>query len=276
MKLLMYVFLIPISFAGFAVECPPFQVELLSKDLSMRQSQLQDAMDECPNIVDAIKLAQVFQQLDKSDTANEVMLDALNDVIKSDTDRAQWLMGSIDMALKENSTCQASKYLNELSYLTGFENDHSIYRKKLYSNTKNKILNSQTIGCALAESRSVSFRGMKIKPKIDLAIHFDFNSDQLTQKGKEQSQQLAKALNMGKLKMSKLLLIGHTDKVGSDAYNLDLSQRRSLSVKNYLLTIDSVFSSRISTNGMGESQLLSQGTTDSDHQLNRRVEIQIQ
>ena len=138
-----------------------------------------------------------------------------------------------------------------------------------------QVLDSQTIGCALAESRSVSFRGMQIKPKIDLAIHFDFNSDQLTQKGKQQTQQLANALNSGKLTESLLQLIGHTDSVGNDAYNLDLSQRRSLSVKNYLLTIDARFNNRIAIKGMGESQLLSQGSTDTDHQLNRRVEIQI-
>jgi|GEM_PF-4844635 len=260
---------------SLAEECTPLDDKLLSEDLNLRQTQLQDSMDGCPNLIDSINLAQVFQQLDESDIAEEVMLNALNDVVRTDSDRAMWLMGSIDIALSAKNTCQSSQYLNELSHISGFENDYSSYRKKLYSSTKDLVLDSQTIGCALSESRSVSFRGMKIKPKIDLAIHFDFNSDALTDKGEQQVRQLASALNIGKLKDSSLQLIGHTDSVGTDTYNLDLSQRRSKSVMKFLLTIDSDFSKRVSTKGVGESQLLSHGTTDEDHQLNRRVEIQI-
>ena len=275
MKRKRYIIFVLISMVIFAQECPPLDDQLLSDELSLKQSQLQNYMEECPNLIDAINLANVFQQLGESSIAEEVMLDALSDVVKTDHDRGMWLKGSIDIALNADKTCQASQYLNELSHISGFDKDYSDYRKKLYSKTMDQVLDSQTIGCALAESRSVSFRGMQIKPKIDLAIHFDFNSDQLTQKGKQQTQQLANALNSGKLTESLLQLIGHTDSVGNDAYNLDLSQRRSLSVKNYLLTIDARFNNRIAIKGMGESQLLSQGSTDTDHQLNRRVEIQI-
>ncbi len=265
-----------ISCNGLARECPAIDTDLLSKDLSTRQSKLQDAMDDCPNLTNAINLAMVFQQLGESNIAEEVMLDALNDSVQTDNDRAMWLTGSINISLKAKNTCQASQYLNELNHIAGFEKDYKHYRKKLYASTSNEVLSSQTIGCALAESRSVSFRGMKIKPKIDLAIHFDFNSDKLTEKGRQQSQQLANALNKGKLKNKTLLLVGHTDSVGADNYNLDLSQRRSQSVKSFLLTIDASFNSRIITKGMGELQLLSQGMSNIDHQLNRRVEIQLQ
>lgn len=275
MNITKYLFLMLVATASFAQECPATDERLLSKELSLRQSQLQDSMDECPNIIDAINLASVFQQLEEPNIAEEVMLDALNDVVKTDQDRALWLKGSIDIALNSDKTCQASQYLNELGHLPGYESDHNNYRKKFYSKAQNQVLNSETIGCALAESRSVSFRGMKIKPKIDLAIHFGFNSDVLTDKGEQQARQLASALNIGKLKDSSLQLIGHTDSVGTDTYNLELSQRRSKSVMKFLLTIDSDFSKRVSTKGVGESQLLSQGTTDKDHQLNRRVEIQI-
>jgi len=276
MKLIKCVFLLLLANIGLTQNCPPLDIELLSEELTIRQSQLQDSMDECPNLTDAINLSQVFIKLDEPHVAEEVMLDALNEVVFTDIDRIHWLQNSIDIALSAKNTCQASQYLNELSHLPVNDNDYNTYRKKLFTSTKNQVLNSQTIGCALAESRSVSFRGMKIKPKIDLAIHFEFNSDQLTEKGIKQTQQLASALKTNKLKSSALLLIGHTDSVGTDAYNMDLSHRRSLSVKNHLLTIDKGFNNRITTKGMGETQLLSQGTTDEDHQLNRRVEIQIQ
>jgi outer membrane protein OmpA-like peptidoglycan-associated protein len=275
-KIFITAFLMLLSAVGYSQECSSNDKHNLSEDLSVRQIELQDILDECPNLTNAINLAKIYNQLDEVEITQEIMLDALNDHVNTDEDRGSWLKTNIDFALNSKNTCLASQYLNELNHLLGFENDYKSYRKKLYLQTKDVVLDSQTIGCALAESRSVSFRGMKIKPKIDLAIHFDFNSDKLTAKGKQQAQQLAEALKSGKLENSLLLLIGHTDSIGSDAYNLDLSQRRSLSVKNYLLTIDAQFKDRVSSKGLGESQLLSQGTTDADHQVNRRVEIQIQ
>lgn len=255
-------------------ECPSTDVQLLPEELTERQSQLQDSLDDCPNLTDAINLAKVYLEQKDPIIAEEVMLDALNDLVKSDKDRIYWIQNSIDNALFSKNTCQASQFLNELSFMPQEQTEYNKYRIKLLNSTKDQVLNSQTIGCALTESRSISFRGMKIKPKIDLAIHFEFNSDQLTAKGKQQSQQLATALK--KLSKSHLILIGHTDSIGSDAYNMDLSQRRSQSVKNYLISFESDLNNRITTQGMGESQLLSQGTSNNDHQLNRRVEIQIQ
>jgi outer membrane protein OmpA-like peptidoglycan-associated protein len=65
---------------------------------------------------------------------------------------------------------------------------------------------------------------------------------------------------------------GHTDSTGSDAYNQSLSERRAQSVSSYL-TSQGVIPQRLIIIGMGESRPVSDNTTASGRQANRRVEI---
>lgn len=67
---------------------------------------------------------------------------------------------------------------------------------------------------------------------------------------------------------------GHTDSNGSDSYNLSLSQRRAMSVKNYLVS-QGVPAYRIQTTGYGESMPIASNSTDSGRAQNRRVELSI-
>ena len=67
---------------------------------------------------------------------------------------------------------------------------------------------------------------------------------------------------------------GHADSTGSDDYNLDLSQRRAMSVRNYLAD-QGVPTSRIVARGYGETQPKASNSTPEGRQLNRRVEIRI-
>jgi outer membrane protein OmpA-like peptidoglycan-associated protein len=67
---------------------------------------------------------------------------------------------------------------------------------------------------------------------------------------------------------------GHTDERGSDAYNLDLSDRRAASVRRYL-TEHGVAAGRLQSQGYGESQPLAQGRNEAAWAKNRRVEFLI-
>lgn len=67
---------------------------------------------------------------------------------------------------------------------------------------------------------------------------------------------------------------GHTDSVGTDQYNMDLSIRRSYAVRD-LLVQRGVSSSRTQTIGYGESTPVASNETEAGRQLNRRVEIKI-
>jgi OOP family OmpA-OmpF porin len=71
-----------------------------------------------------------------------------------------------------------------------------------------------------------------------------------------------------------LKIIGHTDNVGKDAFNLDLSMRRANSVKKYLVE-KGVSDSIISTEGKGETMPIASNDTKEGRAKNRRVEFVI-
>lgn len=67
-------------------------------------------------------------------------------------------------------------------------------------------------------------------------------------------------------------VVGHTDDVGDDAYNLDLSMQRAQAVRDYLVSVG-VDPSKIVTVGMGESLPVASNTTDEGRAENRRVDV---
>lgn len=69
-------------------------------------------------------------------------------------------------------------------------------------------------------------------------------------------------------------IYGHTDSTGSDAYNQALSERRAMSVADYLTT-RGVQSARIATRGFGETQPVASNDTEEGRAANRRVEIKL-
>lgn len=72
-----------------------------------------------------------------------------------------------------------------------------------------------------------------------------------------------------------LTVVGHTDNVGADAYNQRLSERRALSVAQYLES-RRVNGMRLATAGKGETQPVASNSTESGRQANRRVEIYVE
>ena len=92
-------------------------------------------------------------------------------------------------------------------------------------------------------------------PKIGLdTIQFEFASDRFKPEAIETLRNLGKALNE-ELKDQNLFLVeGHTDAVGSRAYNAALSDRRAQAVKDYLVREMGVSSDRLKTVGKGSSE----------------------
>ncbi|UXZ05632.1 OmpA family protein [Moraxella nasicaprae] len=72
-----------------------------------------------------------------------------------------------------------------------------------------------------------------------------------------------------------IVVAGHTDANGSDAYNYRLSEQRAASVRNYLV-VQGVDASRIQTVGYGKTQPIASNATDAGRAQNRRVELTIQ
>jgi len=113
-----------------------------------------------------------------------------------------------------------------------------------------------------------------VAEKVTLAadVLFDFDKSILKNEGKNKLDDLAtkvKAINL-----EVVIAIGHTDSIGSDAYNQKLSVRRAESVKAYLVS-KGVEPNRIYTEGKGEKQPVASNKTKDGRQKNRRVEIEV-
>jgi outer membrane protein OmpA-like peptidoglycan-associated protein len=113
---------------------------------------------------------------------------------------------------------------------------------------------------------------LKEKKKVDIyGIYFDFASDRLKPESTPVLEEIA-----GVLKDNpdwKLTVSGHTDNVGGDVYNLDLSKRRAAAVKQALVTQYHVAEERLSTDGFGASRPVDTNDTLAGRARNRRVEL---
>ena len=109
------------------------------------------------------------------------------------------------------------------------------------------------------------------KPKIDLEIHFDFNSADISKESMPSVQALGDALSDPKLRGSTFVVAGHTDGVGGDAFNQDLSERRADTIKHYLVNHYHIASGDLVTVGYGKTKL--KNTADPNDGVNRRVQV---
>ncbi|MDM4771757.1 thrombospondin type 3 repeat-containing protein [Solimonas sp. SE-A11] len=115
-------------------------------------------------------------------------------------------------------------------------------------------------GCAL--DKNFILRGVK----------FEFDSDRLTEPAKLILNEVAETLKA--YPTIKVDLEGHTDNVGTDAYNLGLSERRANSVKTYLAG-RGIEAPRMNPVGYGESRPIDTNDTEEGREENRRVELKV-
>jgi outer membrane protein OmpA-like peptidoglycan-associated protein len=112
----------------------------------------------------------------------------------------------------------------------------------------------------------------ELNVRVQNEVLFDFNSAALRSSARESLRQMADVFQ--KYPDTLLVVEGHTDSIGSAAYNKRLSVRRADSVADYLGTIG-VSNSRMETLGYGKSRPVATNSTAAGRQLNRRVEIHV-
>jgi OOP family OmpA-OmpF porin len=117
---------------------------------------------------------------------------------------------------------------------------------------------------------SVDSKGCPVK--ANLRIHFETDKANITDYSRELVEKFADFLvtNKGSL----VHIVGHTDWRGSDNYNMVLSKKRAKSVREALIDLG-VSSSRLSTEGKGESEPMATNKTKEGMALNRRIEVQL-
>lgn len=111
-----------------------------------------------------------------------------------------------------------------------------------------------------------------IAVSFDTGLLFDFDSADLREEAKENLQQLAEI--MGEDDNTELLIVGHTDSVGEEQYNQNLSERRADSAADYIIS-QGIGAVRVDTEGRGESEPIADNDTEAGRQENRRVEVAI-
>ncbi|RYX93813.1 MAG: OmpA family protein [Comamonadaceae bacterium] len=101
---------------------------------------------------------------------------------------------------------------------------------------------------------------------------FDFDKSVLKPEGKAKLDDLTSKIK--DINLEVIIAVGHTDSVGSDAYNQKLSVARSESVKAYLVS-KGIEKNRVYTEGKGEKQPVADNKTSEGRAKNRRVEIEV-
>ena len=122
-----------------------------------------------------------------------------------------------------------------------------------------------------AEAGNIRHEPIELE-RATLHFNFEFNSKSVNEQSSEYLNELADALRDNP--QLKLVLIGHTDNVGSDRYNLRLSHERAESIKQYLVG-KGVSNERIRVEGKGMRAPLNNNATEEERSINRRVELSI-
>jgi outer membrane protein OmpA-like peptidoglycan-associated protein len=114
--------------------------------------------------------------------------------------------------------------------------------------------------------------GEGITVTFQSGLLYGFDSDVVRPEAQKNLRALASSLD--KYPGSDILIVGHTDQVGSSQYNQSLSERRAAAAANYLVS-QGVARSRVATRGMGETDPVATNETEMGRQQNRRVEVAI-
>ena len=113
---------------------------------------------------------------------------------------------------------------------------------------------------------------MAAKVVFNADTFFDFDKSTLKPEGRQLLDQVAQQARG--IELETIIAVGHTDSIGTEAYNQKLSERRAASVKAYLVSLG-IDPNRIYTEGKGELQPIASNKTKEGRAQNRRVEIEI-
>ena len=113
----------------------------------------------------------------------------------------------------------------------------------------------------------------KVIDKMTLHVLFEFDKDTLTEADLKELQKAVAFVK--KYPDAKIRFDGYTDSIGTDAYNIKLSERRATAVMKYLIKEAGVDSSKITAVGHGKADPVADNKTAQGRAQNRRVEVSI-
>lgn len=110
------------------------------------------------------------------------------------------------------------------------------------------------------------------KITLNADTYFDFDKSNLKAEGKKSLDGLVAEMKIDQVE--EITVVGHTDSIGTDAYNQKLSERRAKTVADYLVS-KGVPASKIKASGKGESQPVADNKTKAGRAKNRRVDVTV-
>jgi outer membrane protein OmpA-like peptidoglycan-associated protein len=132
------------------------------------------------------------------------------------------------------------------------------------------LRNRKTRSLSLSEREQIA-EIATTKPTIDLEINFDYNSASISTASMPSVKALGEALSDPKLKGSTFVVAGHTDGIGGDAFNQNLSERRAETIKRYLVEKYGLTNGDLVAVGYGKTKL--KDANDPAAPINRRVQV---
>ncbi len=103
-------------------------------------------------------------------------------------------------------------------------------------------------------------------------VMFEFGQMDLSDEVKRSLSEVAEHIRSDK-KTAYIRIDGHTDSIGSEKYNMDLSLKRAIAVAHYMVTREGIDPKMLFVKGMGKTKLLSGNETTEGRRINRRFEI---
>jgi OOP family OmpA-OmpF porin len=122
-----------------------------------------------------------------------------------------------------------------------------------------------------ADLDAIGAIGSTLKLSFDASVLFDFNRSEL--RAEAQAQLGEAATRVAAYSQARVTVEGHTDNVGTDAYNAKLSLARAGAVRAFLRSRPELRGRTIAVEGFGASRPIATNATDEGRQQNRRVEI---
>jgi outer membrane protein OmpA-like peptidoglycan-associated protein len=236
---------------------------------------LQRSAQVCPNFNTSYMLGLIYMQQGEIDSAMAAFRRARTEALSAKTE-ALALARQGELLAR---TGQLPRALHALELAQRFHPEPApAWLEASLKSTRIKIhqslIKSADIAYVLESGTQISTDGrFAVRPAVNLPVHFDFDRADLNSDGIRQVMELGRALSRASMKQWSFLLVGHTDKRGSMAYNQTLSENRAETVKLELERRFPALIARLKCRGRGESELLYKGDSEEDHMLNRRVQV---
>jgi len=149
--------------------------------------------------------------------------------------------------------------------------ERQVIERQVIERARTRAISIEAVQPAGKDERDQIASLVRDKPRIDLEIYFDYNSDVIGPKAIPAVNALGAVLVKPGFKGGVFILNGHTDAAGSAEYNLGLSHRRAQSVRRYLIERFGLAPEALLVAGYGKERLKFSDRPLADE--NRRVEV---